>query len=137
MRPNEEDLCAIAASGSGPRSPWPAWLAWGCPGWAAWLPSAGTISATAAAAHWSRVTPLGTDTIDDVGLVHGNDGVLHVLWASDATPNQAIMDTAVGASGTVGTALLDSNGIATLAYTVPADGVRQVAAAYDREPWEH
>jgi hypothetical protein len=30
----------------------------------------------------------------------------------------------------VGTALLDSNGIATLAYTVPADGVRQVAAAY-------
>ena len=48
----------------------------------------------------------GTNTIDDIGLARGSDGVLHVLWTTDGTSNQAVMDTPVSASGTVGKAVM-------------------------------
>jgi hypothetical protein len=65
-----------------------------------------TVAArTTAAATWTRVTPMGTNIIDDIGLARGSDGVLHVLWTTDATPNQGIMDTPISASGTVGSAV--------------------------------
>jgi hypothetical protein len=75
------------------------------------LPSLGGAAASAgtgrpAAATWSRVTPAGTNTIDDIGLARGSDGVLHVLWTTDGTSNQAVMDTPVSASGTVGKAVM-------------------------------
>ena len=68
--------------------------------------AAGTGTPAAAAATWSRVTPAGTNTIDDIGLARGSDGVLHVLWTTDGTSNQAVMDTPVSASGTVGKAVM-------------------------------
>ena len=58
-----------------------------------------------AAATWSRVTPAGTNIIDDIGLARGNDGVLHVLWTGDGTSNLGIMDTPISANGTVGKAV--------------------------------
>ena len=64
--------------------------------------AAGTGTPAVAAATWSRVTPAGTNLIDDIGLARGNDGILHVLWASDTSPNPGIMDTAISAGGTVG-----------------------------------
>ena len=68
--------------------------------------SAGTAPpAAAAAVTWSRVTPAGTNIIDDIGLARGTDGVLHVLWTTDAASNQAVMDTPISASGTVGTSV--------------------------------
>ena len=66
---------------------------------------AGTAPSAAAAVTWSRVTPAGTNIIDDVGLARGTDGVLHVLWTTDAASNQAIMDTPISAGGTVGTSV--------------------------------
>lgn len=66
---------------------------------------AAASTAPAAASTWSRVTPAGTNIIDDVGLARGTDGVLHVLWATDASSNQAVMDTPISASGSVGTAV--------------------------------
>jgi hypothetical protein len=59
----------------------------------------------AAAVTWSRVTPAGTNITDDIGLARGTDGVLHVLWTTDAASNRAIMDTPVSAAGTVGQAV--------------------------------
>ena len=74
------------------------------------LPSLGGAASAGtgrpAAATWSRVTPAGTNTIDDIGLARGSDGVLHVLWTTDGTSNQAVMDTPVSASGTVGKAVM-------------------------------
>ena len=67
--------------------------------------AAGTGTPAAAAATWSRVTPAGTNIIDDIGLARGNDGVLHVLWTADGTSNLGIMDTPISASGTVGKAV--------------------------------
>jgi hypothetical protein len=64
--------------------------------------SAGTAQKQAPAVRWSRVTPAGTAIIDDIGLARGNGGILHVLWTTDRTPNQSIMDTPVGANGAVG-----------------------------------
>ena len=66
---------------------------------------AGTAAPAAAAVTWSRVTPAGTNIIDDIGLARGTDGVLHVLWTTDAASNQAVMDTPISASGTVGTSV--------------------------------
>jgi hypothetical protein len=76
------------------------------------LPSLGGAAASAgtgrpaAAVTWSRVTPAGTKTIDDIGLARGGDGILHVLWTSDGTSNQAVNDTPISASGTVGKAVM-------------------------------
>ena len=67
--------------------------------------AAGTGTPAAAAAAWSRVTPAGTNIIDDVGLARGNDGVLHVLWTGDGSSNVGIMDTPISANGTVGKAV--------------------------------
>jgi hypothetical protein len=64
--------------------------------------SAGTAQKQAPPVRWSRVTPAGTAIIDDIGLARGNGGILHVLWTTDRTPNQSIMDTPVGANGAVG-----------------------------------
>jgi hypothetical protein len=66
--------------------------------------TAGTAPA-AATTMWSRVTPAGTNIIDDIGLARGKDGVLHVLWTSDASSNRRVMDTAVSAKGAVGKAV--------------------------------
>lgn len=65
--------------------------------------SAGTAP-TAATTKWARVTPAGTNIIDDVGLARGKDGVLHVVWATDVSPNPSIMDTPISAKGAVGKA---------------------------------
>jgi hypothetical protein len=67
--------------------------------------AAGTGTPAVAAAAWSRVTPAGTNIIDDIGLARGNDGVLHVLWTGDGTSNLGIMDTPISANGTVGKAV--------------------------------
>ena len=64
--------------------------------------SAGTTQPKAPAVRWSRVTPAGTGIIDDIGLARGRGGILHVVWTTDRTPNQAIMDTPVAANGAVG-----------------------------------
>lgn len=53
--------------------------------------------------HWSRITANGLGNINEVGLVRGADGVLHVLWLDGITAdNFAIMDTPVAADGAVG-----------------------------------
>jgi len=65
--------------------------------------SAGRAAPAAAAVSWSRVTPVGTNIIDDIGLSRGNDGVLHVLWKTDASSNPQILDFPVSPTGTVGT----------------------------------
>ena len=67
--------------------------------------AAGTGTPAVAAATWSRVTPAGTNIIDDIGLARGNDGVLHVLWTGDGSSNVGIMDTPIGANGAVGKAV--------------------------------
>jgi hypothetical protein len=48
-------------------------------------------------------TPLkGTAIIPQIGLARGKDGVLHVVWLNGASPNFAIKDTPITASGRVG-----------------------------------
>jgi hypothetical protein len=64
--------------------------------------AAGTASKVAATVKWSRVTPAGTNLIDDIGLARGKDGVLHVLWTTDSASNQSIMDIPISAKGAVG-----------------------------------
>ena len=64
--------------------------------------SAGRAAPAAAAVSWSRVTPVGTNIIDDIGLARGTDGVLHVLWKTDASSNPQILDFPVSPTGTVG-----------------------------------
>ena len=51
--------------------------------------------------RWSQVTAAGTSIIDDVGLVRGADGILHVIWAQGTTPGrEKIIDSPVGPGGT-------------------------------------
>ncbi len=53
--------------------------------------------------HWSRITVNGLANINEVGLVRGADGVLHVIWLDGNTAGRyAIMDTPVAADGAVG-----------------------------------
>jgi hypothetical protein len=61
-----------------------------------------TGAPAASAARWVRVTPAGTNIIDDIGLARGKDGVLHVLWTTDKAPNQSVVDFPVGPGGKVG-----------------------------------
>jgi hypothetical protein len=86
---------------------------------------AGTATAQVTAAggpsHWSRVTPLGTATTDDVGLVRGGDGVLHVVWASDHPGSQNVEDTPITSNGTV-------KGPVTIAHLYLATGPDATAA---------
>jgi hypothetical protein len=65
-------------------------------------PASAGRAAPAAAVSWSRVTPVGTNIIDDVGLARGTDGILHVLWKTDASSNPQILDFPVSATGMVG-----------------------------------
>jgi hypothetical protein len=64
--------------------------------------SARVTAAAAGPGRWSQVTPAGTNIIDDIGLARGADGVLHVLWTSDASGNQRIADTPISVKGIVG-----------------------------------
>lgn len=79
-----------------------------------------TGKAQALHAKWARLTPLTSDIIDDVGLVRGSDGVLHVLWSTDGPGARRIMDSPVSASGaklkqvTVATWFLTTDPDATL-----------------------
>ena len=57
-------------------------------------------AATAARVHWAKVTNVRNDIIDDIGLVRGNDGILHVLWTTEGLPAR-ITDTPITASGRV------------------------------------
>jgi hypothetical protein len=63
--------------------------------------AAGVTAAAGGPGHWSRVTPLGTATVDDIGLVRGSDGVLHAVWASDHPGSQNVEDTPITSNGTV------------------------------------
>jgi hypothetical protein len=51
--------------------------------------------------QWTQVTGK-LININDVGLARGQDGVLHVLWASGGTGTSRIWDTPVKANGVVG-----------------------------------
>jgi hypothetical protein len=69
------------------------------------LATTGLATAEAAPAggpgHWSQVTPLGSDTIQDIGLARGGHGALNVVWASLGTGKSAIHDTVIASSGAV------------------------------------
>jgi hypothetical protein len=58
-------------------------------------------AAPAARIHWARVTKASNNTIADVGLVRGSDGILHVLWTTGGSGRNRIMDTPISASGSV------------------------------------
>jgi hypothetical protein len=62
---------------------------------------AATPAVTAASVHWAKVTNARNDIIDDVGLVRGNDGILHVLWTADGPGARRIMDTPISPTGRV------------------------------------
>jgi hypothetical protein len=64
--------------------------------------TAGATVAAGGPGIWSRVTPLGTATTDDIGLTRGSDGVLHAVWASDQPGNQNVEDIPISSGGTVG-----------------------------------
>ena len=51
--------------------------------------------------HWSQVTPLGTDTIQDIGLARGGHEALNVIWASTPNGKSAIHDTVISSAGAV------------------------------------
>jgi hypothetical protein len=63
--------------------------------------AAAGVTAAGGPGHWSRVTPLGTATTDDVGLARGSDGILHAVWASDHPGSQNVEDTPITSNGTV------------------------------------
>ncbi len=51
--------------------------------------------------QWTQVTGK-LSNINDVGLVRGKDGVLHVLWTSGGTGHFQVSDTPISAAGAVG-----------------------------------
>lgn len=54
--------------------------------------------------RWSQVTASGTSIINDVGLVRGADGILHVLWEQGTTAGkEKIVDSPIGPGGTPAT----------------------------------
>jgi hypothetical protein len=54
---------------------------------------------------WSRVTDTGARNIDQVGLARTNDGVLHVVWRRQASPNEEqVRHSAIAKNGSVGAA---------------------------------
>lgn len=58
-------------------------------------------AAPAARTHWARVTKASNNTIADVGVVRGSDGILHVLWTTGGSGRNRVMDTPISASGRV------------------------------------
>ena len=59
------------------------------------------IPAAGGPGRWSQVTASGTQIIDDVGLVRGADGLLHVIWTQGTTAGrQKIIDSPIGPGGT-------------------------------------
>jgi hypothetical protein len=51
--------------------------------------------------HWSQVTPLGSDIIQDIGLARGGHSALNVIWASTPNGKSAIHDTVISSAGAV------------------------------------
>jgi hypothetical protein len=66
--------------------------------------------------HWVQVTPKGTEIIADVGLARGSDGVLHVLWATEAVAHQKIMDTPIAPKGAPGKTATIASGLWLASY---------------------
>ncbi|WP_187365869.1 hypothetical protein [Trebonia kvetii] len=71
---------------------------------------------TAGPGHWVQVTPKGTENIADVGLARGSDGVLHVLWATQAVAHQKIMDTPLSPKGAPGKTATIASGLWIASY---------------------
>jgi hypothetical protein len=95
---------------------------------------------------WTQVTPSGTPVINDVGLVRGHDGILHVLWLKGESSPVSIVDTPIGPGGTVHHAVtvvsdwFDSNipdatatpnGLYVLWNGEPKDSPESVAGVYE------
>jgi len=57
------------------------------------------------------VTATGSGNTEDVGLVRGTDGVLHVLWTYGNAGSQKIFDTPIGPGGTVQKTITIASGL--------------------------
>jgi hypothetical protein len=69
--------------------------------------------------HWSQVTPLGHDIIQDIGLARGGHNALNVIWVSGlnlAAGHGAVHDTTISAAGAVGKARTIVSGQFSLEY---------------------
>jgi hypothetical protein len=86
---------------------------------------AGTGLATAQAApaggpgHWSQVTPVSKDNIQDIGLARGGHSALNVIWSSSFTTKAglfAVHDTVISSAGAVRPAKTIVSGQDTVQY---------------------
>jgi hypothetical protein len=87
--------------------------------WSAAGASAGTAGTSAAPkpGTWHRVTATGLDNINEIGLVRGADGVLHVLWTAGATTgNYSVLDTPIAANGTASRTVVIASHFDSAAY---------------------
>jgi hypothetical protein len=104
------------------------------------LPAAASASpgpaVTAARAAWSRVTPLGTPIIADIGLARGKDGVLHVLWTTGASPRQRVMDTPISLAGAVRKPSTIASGMFTASFPDEVVTSRGLAALFSAQKTE-
>jgi hypothetical protein len=78
--------------------------------------TAGT-SAAPKPGTWHRVTATGLENINEIGLVRGADGVLHVLWTAGATTgNYSVLDTPIAANGTASRTVVIASHFDSAAY---------------------
>jgi hypothetical protein len=86
------------------------------------------VAAPAAQADWHRVTAPGGASTDEVSLLRGGDGVLHVAWPIQSGPNTTdLRHTVISPGGSVGaTSPIQTGwaGIENPALVQGADGLR-------------